>query len=599
MYRPRAEDSNAGLDTVDSALESLQFSYLDGIPFVLDPRLSSTLSAVEDHLAKAKSLLNAQPKQPAVPIPDLEHFGKLEAQVLEQLEQMETDRKEMERKRQEMIDKYQKEKEERLKAEEEAKQRKAEEELEKEKSRLEASAAESAAADVTPANENPTTSSTEDVSAASTQPAKTPDLHTAEHLASAVQKNLNVSSTNGGANEHSKSGTADTSVAGTASSPTDGELSELRSWAANDPATTSSAAIRTISNYSEFEGESDPFSRAELDTLNDLQELAAVLQTSTSANIHPTASASTGASVTAPSNSRASYHGAAAASGSNTYTTASGGANNYGANMSSQIHNVPAGATHMHPPYNFPHQQQHPPPAPPFIYGHQQYGGAPNISQNVPSTDEPKMKPSKSVGDIMSEINKSEMQQPDRSARNTAAEPEQRNLERAKKRLSSFTPPPSGSVPGQRSSADRGVSEWIPWPDLDGPPKPQSSQLDVDFENLSEDSVKKCKKLADMGFDLRRVVKVCKGLGDDEQQMINFCLLVDKMKAGELGRAESGDIEDAILLHSVNEEQSRKHMEEFLKLVDFGFPKRKIHDALIQTNLDHAKAVEKLMESVE
>ena len=69
---------------------------------------------------------------------------------------------------------------------------------------MEASAAESAAADVTPANENPTTSSTEDVSAASTQPAKTPDLHTAEHLASAVQKNLNVSSTNGGANEHGR-----------------------------------------------------------------------------------------------------------------------------------------------------------------------------------------------------------------------------------------------------------------------------------------------------------------------------------------------------------------------------------------------------------
>ena len=64
---------------------------------------------------------------------------------------------------------------------------------------MEASAAESAAADVTPANENPTTSSTEDVSAASTQPAKTPDLHTAEHLASAVQKNLN-----GGSNDHSR-----------------------------------------------------------------------------------------------------------------------------------------------------------------------------------------------------------------------------------------------------------------------------------------------------------------------------------------------------------------------------------------------------------
>ena len=115
------------------------------------------------------------------------------------------------------------------------------------------------------------------------------------------------------------------------------------------------------------------------------------------------------------------------------------------------------------------------------------------------------MKPSKSVGDIMSEINKSEMQQPERSARNAAAEPEQRNLERAKKRLSSFTPPPSGGVLGHGSSADRAVvSEWIPWPSLDGPPKAPAPN----FENLSEDSVKKCKKLADMGFDLRRVVKV-------------------------------------------------------------------------------------------
>ena len=41
-----------------------QFSYLDGIPFVLDPRLSSTLSSIEDHLAKAKQLLETRQAQP-------------------------------------------------------------------------------------------------------------------------------------------------------------------------------------------------------------------------------------------------------------------------------------------------------------------------------------------------------------------------------------------------------------------------------------------------------------------------------------------------------------------------------------------------------
>ena len=88
---------------------------------------------------------------------------------------------------------------------------------------------------------------------------------------------------------------------------------------------------------------------------------------------------------------------------------------------------------------------------------------------------------------------------------------------------------------------------------------------------------------------------MCKALGDDEQQMINFCLLVDKI-AEEVGRpARPEDVEDAVLLHSVIEDRAKKHVAEFVKLQDFGFHKRRVHDALVETNLDGDKTLEKLL----
>ena len=78
--------------------------------------------------------------------------------------------------------------------------------------------------------------------------------------------------------------------------------------------------------------------------------------------------------------------------------------------------------------------------------------------------------------------------------------------------------------------------------------------------------------------------------------MLNFCLLVDKL-CDEIRQACPDDVEDAVLLHSTNEDQSRKHLLEFVKLADFGFPKRTIHDALIANNLDHTKTLEQLLQS--
>ena len=85
-----------------------------------------------------------------------------------------------------------------------------------------------------------------------------------------------------------------------------------------------------------------------------------------------------------------------------------------------------------------------------------------------------------------------------------------KEVERAKKRLSSFTPPPAPTSGGVSA---KGPAEWIPWPDLDGPKlqqqqKQQPATPSVEFGNLSQESIKKCKGLADMGFSLQRVVKV-------------------------------------------------------------------------------------------
>jgi len=553
MYGHRGRnDDAAGLDTVDSALESLQFSYLDGIPFVLDPRLSSTLSAIEGHLAKAKQLLDTRPAQSDLQIPDLAQFGKLETQVLEQLERMETDRREREERREAEIKQYQIEKEERVKAEEEAKLKAKEEEEEKKAAQEDAdrkSGEEAAQLD----------SSTEDVSAASTQPARTPtDLHT-----TALQHQSNFDRPNGEA---------------LTTMPTPPPAMDK-----NLPAATAGANI----NFSEFESETDPFSRAELDTINTLQELAAVLQTSSTgssmAGNNPAVSA-----VTAPSH----RHNMPSSAAVTTYTTAS---NHYPVPQS-QFH-VGSG-THMQPPYHF-HQPQHFAP-PPAGYPPAAAATGPVLGSSVVSVGEGGMntiKSSKSVGDLMSEMKLEDDEgtsSPASAAQSNMVE--QREVERAKKRLSSFTPPPSHGGARNAAEAAKG-SEWIPWPDLDGPAVKATATTPssaVDYENLSDESIKKCRGLADMGFQLTRVVKVCKVLGDDEQQMLNFCLLVDKL-CEEIRGALGEDVEDAVLLHSVDEEQSRKHMMEFVKLADFGFPKRNIHDALIATKLDHAKTLEKLL----
>jgi len=96
-----------------------------------------------------------------------------------------------------------------------------------------------------------------------------------------------------------------------------------------------------------------------------------------------------------------------------------------------------------------------------------------------------------------------------------------------------------------------------------------------------------------MGFPLGRVAKVCRSLGNDQQQMINFCLLVDKLVETEGVSAEQ--VETTLLMYSVNEENTRKHLKVFKKISELGFKPEQIHNALIACELDYEKTVESLL----
>ena len=166
---------------------------------------------------------------------------------------------------------------------------------------------------------------------------------------------------------------------------------------------------------------------------------------------------------------------------------------------------------------------------------------------------------------------------------------------------------------GRQSAFD----EWIPWPDIDGlpstsgntsidkvhgPAKLTKNTLYNPLEGLSQESSAKCKQLHDMGFPLDRLAKASKAIGNDDQQMINYCLLVDKIL--EDPRIETKHVEpnygyvveDVVLMHSLDETKILKHLESFRRLEEFGFePPSKIHNALVECDLDYEKALEQML----
>ena len=78
------------------------------------------------------------------------------------------------------------------------------------------------------------------------------------------------------------------------------------------------------------------------------------------------------------------------------------------------------------------------------------------------------------------------------------------------------------------------------------------------------------------------------------QKLINYCLLVDKILSEE-SKFSSNEVEYVIPIHNLDEDISKKHLRAFHKLEELGFDRVAIHTALIDTKLDHDKALEKLL----
>lgn len=144
------------------------------------------------------------------------------------------------------------------------------------------------------------------------------------------------------------------------------------------------------------------------------------------------------------------------------------------------------------------------------------------------------------------------------------------------KRKNSQTPPPQKALNSDEF-----------WPDIGQ----KSASI---LSDLSPSSASICRQISEMGFKIERVVKGCKSLGDDRQKLINFCLLVDKILSSN-GRFSPHEVEYVIPIHNLDEENSVKHLKAFHKLEELGFDRVAIHKALIDTKLDHDKALEKLL----
>ena len=71
--------------------------------------------------------------------------------------------------------------------------------------------------------------------------------------------------------------------------------------------------------------------------------------------------------------------------------------------------------------------------------------------------------------------------------------------------------------------------------------------------------------------------------------------MVDKILGEGGNKFAPIEVEYVVPIHNLDEDSSKKHLKAFHKLEEFGFDRVAIHTALIDTKLDHDKALEKLL----
>ncbi|KAJ9586457.1 hypothetical protein L9F63_019895 [Diploptera punctata] len=167
----------------------------------------------------------------------------------------------------------------------------------------------------------------------------------------------------------------------------------------------------------------------------------------------------------------------------------------------------------------------------------------------------------------------------------------------------SHTPPPRPN-----SFGSTGLENWKPWPDLDSPPRgktpspsssshpavkvPPRSKLPNPFWNLNKNAQALVKHISEMGFALPRVARACQLLGEDDKKIVEYLLQVQSLEE----KSYPGDrVEKALIVNRYNSEHAIKYLDALTQLLDLGFPEDQVSDALVMFNNDRDKALDKLI----
>ena len=132
--------------------------------------------------------------------------------------------------------------------------------------------------------------------------------------------------------------------------------------------------------------------------------------------------------------------------------------------------------------------------------------GAASAATNVGNVSNGDLKPSRSVGDMISELQR-----------------EAEELQNQKKKSPSSRPTSRGAT---------GLENWTPWPQLDQDPGHSTAHTPAEHEScldhLRSEERDLCRQLHEMGFPLSRLAKGVSAVGPNSQKLINFCLVIDR-----------------------------------------------------------------------
>ncbi|KAF4533041.1 hypothetical protein B566_EDAN000735 [Ephemera danica] len=377
-------------------------------------------------------------------------------------------------------------------------------------------------------------------------------------------------------------------------------------------------------NISDFEADtSSPFDNMELKTINEMEELAHVLQPNCTSDIRP--------------KDTFEY--------SNYYPQATVCNNTMGKNeIKEQMTSVDVFGTYGHVPqnncnsqingprydnhqqYSFPTQQQQQQSN--YYFPNQQSWmyTAPNSTYpyNVPPNLNPQSSYSTSVQpyspaatEYTNTISHSNPSDPNFRSRSSKSVPDifeelQREASFGTNRSIAVPVPKVQPMPVEHIQPPRpasfgstGLENWKPWPELDSPvpPEPQQPPKPVvppklkrpppdPIARLPEAVQQLARQLNEMGFPLDRVARACETVGQDHKKVLDYLLQVQTFE--EKGFPVS-QVEFAIGKLSLDEPKALKFLPALGQLVDLGFSEEQASTALLKTNFDRDKALDTLL----